>query len=112
MKTMFKFAALATAVLATPSMAATTLASDAFLSFNGTNGAGGFFYGVDVGGTYSDLDVTSTGTTCALDGGTCLTSSIYPGNDSIPFVSKGGTYPTVTYTGTTLAVDGGRLAKL
>ena len=90
------------ALIASAALAASpALAVDAFTEFNGTNGAGGFFYGTGVGGTLTDFDTTSTGSSCALAGGTCMTSSAYP---VIPFVSKGGSYSTVDYDGTTLAV--------
>ena len=82
-------------------VASPALAVDAFTVFNGTNGAGGFFYGSAVGGTLTDFDLSMTGSGCALAGGTCLTSSSFP---TIPFVSKGGSYPTVNYSGTTLAL--------
>lgn len=93
-------AAIATAALvATPA-----LAVDAFTTFNGTNGAGGFYYGSAVGTSLTDFDVSASGGDCFLPNpptATCLKSSTY---GAIPGVSKGGTYPTVNYSGATLAL--------
>jgi hypothetical protein len=93
------------ALLASAALAASpALAADAFTEFNGTNGAGGFFYGSAVGTTLIDFDVSASGGNCFLPNppaATCLKSSAY---SAIPGVSKGGTFPTVDYSGATLAL--------
>ncbi|WP_419809882.1 PEPxxWA-CTERM sorting domain-containing protein [Sphingomonas sp.] len=79
------FVAIAAAVAATP---ATAQSYDAFTTFNGTQGAGNFYYGLanpatpDVSGTFFTAN-----TNCFIDGSTCLQEAA---NHDVPGVAKGG----------------------
>ena len=86
----FLLASMATvaAVTATPAFAA-----DAFSSFDGTQGAGGFTYGYTDGTTLNLFNATSP---CVFGASSiCLTRNPDIDNDQVPVVSKGGSYPTV-----------------
>jgi hypothetical protein len=86
MKVLLSSAAAAMALLAaTPAFAA-----EAFPSFNGLNGNGGFVYGYTDGGVLTVF--TDTGG-CALNGpSTCLHANFA----NLPQASVGGSYPTVS----------------
>lgn len=91
-KTFAITAALLGAFASVPSAAVTY---DAFASFNGTNGNGGFVYGYtnSVTTTAFDTSLTTLSGGCALSGPTtCLTSAAY---GVLPQASVGGSFSTV-----------------
>ena len=94
--------ALCAAVGAGPAAAATY---DAFSSFNGVNGAGGFTYGYTDGATLTAFDTTTLGGVCALGAGsTCLYAS---SQGNLPQASVGGGYPTVSVPADAILVHPG-----
>lgn len=96
--------AISTAAAA-PTQAAVTF--DARGSFNGSNGNNGFSYGYTDNAAFTAFDVSSTGSDCALPGGTCLYGSA-PG--AIPQASLGGSYGTVDVTTDALILHPGNSA--
>lgn len=80
-----------TAIVSAAALAATpALAAEAFPSFTGVNGNGGFYYGSTDGVTLTAFDTNGA---CALNApSTCLHAS----SANLPQASVGGTFPTVT----------------
>jgi hypothetical protein len=80
---------------------------DAYTSFNGVNGNGGFIYGYTAGTTTgTTFDTSATGAACPLNqgNGICLYGSAL-GN--IPVAQKGGSFPTVADAGARLVLHPG-----
>lgn len=75
----FAVAAVAATLSAVPAAAVTY---DAFSSFNGTQGAGNFTYGITDGTTFTPFAVTSN---CFIAGSTCLQLAA---NNDVPGVTK------------------------
>jgi hypothetical protein len=82
-------AASAAVLLTTGAQAATY---DAFTSFDGTQGAGGFFYG-DLANELLPISLYAANTNCFIDGSTCLQRSA---NHDVPGYTK-STSPSFQY---------------
>jgi len=98
--------AAASALCATVGVGSAAAATyDAFSSFNGVNGAGGFTYGYTDGTTMTAFDTSSVGGACALGAGsTCLYAS---SQGNLPQASVGGSYPTVSVPADAILVHPG-----
>ena len=108
MKTLLRTALLATAILG----ASPAFAADAFTSFNGTQGAGGFTYGYTNGTTLTQFDASgpSANNACAFGPDSICLRPDFADDVLVPQASKGGSYPTVNTPSNALVLHPGNSA--
>ena len=106
---MNKFVAIAAAAAAFATAPVAAATYDAFTSFNGVNGNGGFTYGYTDSTTLTAFDTSAT-SGCALNGPTTCLYSVAQGN--LPQASVGGSYPTVAVPANAILVHPGNSGSL